>query len=100
MAYRALTNSCWLQPLFLLRGREMKLSSSENLKPQLPKENYSSDQGLENLKSSLRTAYKLAAKANRKSHHKNKRLYDRKAKLVELQVKDLYICIIQHENSD
>jgi hypothetical protein len=34
-------------------------------------------------------AYKLAAKANRKSHYYNKRLYDRKAKLRKFQVKDL-----------
>jgi hypothetical protein len=76
-------------PFFLLHGREMTLPSRENLKPQLPKENFSPDQRLENLKSSLRMAYKLAAKANRKSHYNNKRLYDRKAKLREFQVKDL-----------
>jgi hypothetical protein len=33
--------------------------------------------------------YKLAAKANRKSHYKNKRLYDRIVKLREFQVNDL-----------
>jgi hypothetical protein len=50
----------------------MTLPSRENLKPQLPKENFSPDQGLENLKSSLRMAYKLAAKVNRKSHYNKK----------------------------
>jgi hypothetical protein len=34
-------------------------------------------------------AYKLAAKANEKSHQRNKRLYDHKAKLRKFQVKDL-----------
>lgn len=34
------------------------------------------DQRLEKLKSNLRSAYKLAAQANRKSHLNNKRLYD------------------------
>jgi hypothetical protein len=77
---------------FLLHGRGMTLPSRENLKLQLPKENFSPDQRLENLKSSLRMNYKLAAKANRKSHYNNKRLYDRKAKLRKFQVKDL-VCL-------
>ena len=90
MAYRATPNTVTgYSPFFLLHGREMTLPSRENLKPQLPKENFTPDQRLENLKSSLRTAYSLAAKANKKSHSKNKRLYDRKAKMREFRVKDL-----------
>jgi hypothetical protein len=44
---------------------------------------------LENLKSNLRLAYKLAAKANRKSHLNNKLLYDRRTKPREFEVQDL-----------
>jgi len=67
----------------------MVLPSTENLKAHLPKDNTDVDQGLENLKSNLRLAYKLAAKTNRKSHLNNKRLYDRKAKSQESEVQDL-----------
>jgi len=76
-------------PFYLLHGREMVLPSTENLKARLPKDNTDEDQRLENLKSSLRLAYRLAAKANRKSHMNNKRLYDRKAKPREFAVQDL-----------
>jgi len=41
------------------------------------------------MKWNLRLAYKLAAKANRKSHINNKRLYDRKDKPREFEVQDL-----------
>jgi hypothetical protein len=89
-AYRATLNTVTgYNPFFLLHGREMTLPSRKNLKLQLPKENFDPDQRLENLRSSLRTAYTLAATANRKSHYKNKRLYDRKAKLRKFQVKAL-----------
>jgi len=76
-------------PVYLLHGREMVLPSTENLKARLPKDNTDEDQRLENLKSNLRLAYKLAAKANRKSHLNNKRLYDRKAKPREFEAQDL-----------
>jgi hypothetical protein len=90
VAYRATPNTVsGYSPFFLLHVREMTLPSRENLKPQLPKENFSPYQRLEYLKSSLRIAYKLAAKANRKSHYKNKRLCDRKVKLREFEVNDL-----------
>jgi hypothetical protein len=90
MAYRATPNTVTgYSPFFLVHGREMTLPSSDNLKARLPKEDSSQDQRLENLKSSLKTAYKLAAKANRKSHQNNKRLYDRKAKLRKFQVRDM-----------
>jgi len=67
----------------------MVLPSTKNLKACLPKDNTDEDQRLENLKSNLRLAYKLAAKANRKSHLNNKQLYDRKAKPWEFEVQDL-----------
>jgi len=67
----------------------MDLPSTDNLKACLPKDKTDDDQRLENLKSNLRLAYKLAAKANRKSHQNNKRLYVRKAKPWEFKVHDL-----------
>jgi len=76
-------------PFYLLRGTEMVLPSTENLKARLPKDNTDKDQRLENMKSNLRLAYRLAAKANRKSHLNDKRLYDRKAKPREFEVQDL-----------
>jgi hypothetical protein len=67
----------------------MLLPSTDNLKAHLPKDNTDEDQRLENLKWNLRSAYKVAAKANRKSHLNNKRLYERKAKPREFEVQDL-----------
>ena len=76
-------------PFYLLHGREIFLPSSENLKAHLPKDNTDEDQRLENMKSNPTLAYRLAAKANRKSHLNNKRLYDRKAKSRGFAVQDL-----------
>jgi len=67
----------------------MVLLSTDNLKARLPKDNTYEDQRLENLKSNLRLAYKVATKARLKSHLNNKRLYDRKAKPREFEVQDL-----------
>jgi hypothetical protein len=46
----------------------MVLPSTDNLKARLPKDHTDEDKRLEKLKSNLRLAYNLAAKANRKSH--------------------------------
>jgi hypothetical protein len=67
----------------------MNLPSTDNLKARCPNEDISQDQRLENPKSSLRTAYELVAKANKSSHHHNKQLYDRKAKIRSFEVNDL-----------
>jgi len=47
------------------------------------------DQLLKNLKASLRLAYRTVEKANRKSHQKNERLYNRKAKLRKFHAGNL-----------
>jgi len=69
----------------------MALSNSDNLEAKLPKEkeNFDQDRRLENLKHSLQRAYKSVKKTNRQSHLKNKRLYDRKAKLRSFQSEDI-----------
>jgi len=67
----------------------MVLPNSKDFKAKIPTENSGYDSRLENLKSSLRLAYKLVKKANKKSHLKNKRLYDRKAKLRSFQTGDI-----------
>jgi hypothetical protein len=67
----------------------MFLPSTDNLKARLPKDHTDEDLRLENVKSNMRLAYNLAAKANRKSHLNNKRLYGRRAKPREFEVQDL-----------
>ena len=44
---------------------------------------------LQNLKTSLKSAYKTVAKANRKSHRNNRKLYDRKAKTRKFEIGEL-----------
>ena len=90
MAYRATPNTVTgFSPFYLLHGREMQLPGNDNLKARCPTENSSQDSRLEQLKASLRTAYKLVAKANKSSHQRNKKLYDRKAKARSFEVNDL-----------
>jgi len=67
----------------------MALPKSNDLEANIRKENSDHDSRLENLKSSLRLAYKSVKKANKKFHLKNKRLYDRKAKLRSFQTCDI-----------
>jgi len=89
LAYRATPNTVTgFSPFYLLHGRELQLSVNDNLKARCHKENSSQDHRLEHLKVSLRTAYKLVAKAN-KSSHQHKKLYDRKAKTRSFEVNDL-----------
>ena len=90
MAYRATPNSVTrFSPFYLLHGREMQLPCNDNLKARCPNECSSQEHRLENLKTSLRTAYKLVAKANKRSHQRNKDLHDRKAKARSFEVNDL-----------
>ena len=76
-------------PFYLLHGREMILPNSDNLKAQFPQDNPRRDKRLENLRSNLKLAYELVAKANKTSHYRNKRYYDRKTKLPNFDMNDL-----------
>jgi len=76
-------------PLYLLQGREMQLPGNDNLKARCIQEGTSQDRSIENMKTILRMAYKEVAKANRKAHQKNKKLYDRKAKVRHFEENDL-----------
>ena len=79
MAYRATPNTnTGYSPFYQLHGREMSLPGNDNLKAKLPQKNQEHER-LETLKSSLKLAYRLVAKANHKSHP-NKRYCDGKAK--------------------
>ena len=90
MAYRSTPNTTTgFSSYYLLHGREMVVPNSNDLKAKIPTENSGHDSRLENLKSSLRLAYKLVKKANKKSHLKKKRLYDRKANLRSFQTGDI-----------
>jgi len=66
----------------------MQLPSNDSLKARCVKENTSQDRRIENLKASLRVAYKAVAKANKKAH-RNKRFQDRKAKTRHFEVNGL-----------
>ena len=67
----------------------MVLPNSDDLKAQLPQDNPSHQQRLENLRSNLKLSYELVVKANKRSHDRNKRYYDRKTKLRKFQINDL-----------
>ena len=74
----------------MLHGREMTLPSMQSLRAKLSTDDRDSEHGprLENLKSRLRTAYKIAREQGRRSHATNKRYYDKRAKHREFQVGD------------
>jgi len=83
MAYRATEHSTTqYSPFYLLHGREMILPNEGDLKAKISPEIHDVDQvqRLENLKASLRKAYKEVRLNNRKAHQKNKAYYDKKAK--------------------
>jgi len=83
MAYRATPHSSTrYSPFFLLHGREMILPTSQNLRAKLAPDLRETEHAprLENLKSALRSAYRLVRQNSRKSHATNKRYYDRRAK--------------------
>jgi hypothetical protein len=83
MAYRETPHGTHgFSQFFLLHGREMVLPTSQNLKAKLTAEIREIDfvYMLENLKSTLQSAYKVVRENNRKSHDTNKQHYDQRAK--------------------
>jgi len=67
----------------------MSLPGNENLKAKVSTNPRDIDQRVENLKASLRSAFRSVKWANRKSHQKNKKYHDRRAKHREFEVGDL-----------
>jgi hypothetical protein len=89
MAYRATPNTVTgYSPYYLLHGREMTLTNSDNLKAKISTENTDQNSRLKNFQSSLKLAYQHAARANKKSYLNNKFWYDRKAKQRKFEVND------------
>jgi hypothetical protein len=66
----------------------MTLPSNEELKARVTKADPSIEQQLNNLKASLKQAYRAVNKANRKSRQINKKYYDRHAKLRSFRIGD------------
>jgi transposase InsO family protein len=92
MVYRATPNTVTgYSPLFLLHGREMETPNNDNLKARVATDNPDLNRRLENLKETLKTAYKLAAEANQRTQQANKRLYGRKAKELQCRRYGLFI---------
>jgi len=81
MAYRATPNiKTGYSPFFLLHGRVMTLPSNEQLSAKVGSKDQNIKQRMDNLKASLKQAYKAVNKASRKSRQNNKRYYDRRAR--------------------
>ena len=74
---------------YLLHGREMRLPSEDDLRAKISQTPLDHNQWLKNLKASLRLAYRTVEQANRKSHQKNERLYNCKAKLRKFHTGNL-----------
>jgi hypothetical protein len=89
MAYRASPNTkTRYSPFFLLHGREMALPSNEDVKAKVAKDDPNLKQRIDSLKASLKLAYRSVRLANQIIHRKNKKFYDRKAKLREFKFGD------------
>jgi hypothetical protein len=67
----------------------MSLPGSENLKAKVPTNPREIDQRVENLKASLRSAFRSVKWANKRSYLRNKRYHDRYAKHREFGVGEL-----------
>jgi hypothetical protein len=90
MGYRATPHTTTgYSPFYLLHGREMALPGNENLKTKVATNARDIDQRIESLKASLRSAFRSVKWANKKSHLKNKKYHDRRAKHREFAVGDL-----------
>ena len=81
MAYRATPIvTTGYSPFFLLHGREMSLPSNEELNAKVESTDQNIKQRIDNLRTSLKQAYKAVNEASRKSQKRNKKHYDRRAK--------------------
>jgi ribosomal protein L21E len=90
MGYRATPHTTTgYSPFYLLHGREMSLPGNDNLKAKVATNARDIDQRIESLKASLKSALRSVKWANRRSHERNKKYHDRRAKLREFEVGDL-----------
>jgi len=92
MAYLAtLHGTSGYSPYYLLHGREMILPNSQDLRAKLSPEVRESEcaHRLENLKSTLKRAYKSVCENNYKSHVTNKTYFDRRAKEIIFKAGDI-----------
>jgi len=81
MAYRGTPNvTTGYSPFFLLHGREMTFPSNEELNAKVGSTDLNIKQRIDNLRTSLKQAYKAMNEASTKSRNRNKRHYDRRAK--------------------
>jgi len=81
MGYKATPHTTTgYSPFYLLHGREMTLPGSENMKAKVSTNPREIDQRVEDLKASLRSAFRSVKWANKKSHLRNKKYHDRFAK--------------------
>jgi hypothetical protein len=101
MAYRGTPHGTHgFSPFFLLHGSEIVLPTSQDLKAKLTAEVRETDfaHRLENLKFTLKSAYKKVRENNRKSQNTNKRYYDQKARNEASDRVKLFICLTLLEN--
>jgi len=81
MAYRATSSvTTGYSPFFVLHGREMTLPSNEKLNASVGRTDHSIKQRMNNLRTSLKQAYKAVNEASKKSSQRNRKHYDRRAK--------------------
>jgi hypothetical protein len=89
MAYRATPNSVTgKSPFHSVHKSEKEIPNNDSLKARVASGNPNVDRRLENLKASLKKTYKFLAESNRKSLQRNKKLYDRKAKVRHFSPND------------
>jgi len=94
IVYRATSHTnTGYSPFYLQHGREMSLPGNDNLKSKVATNGRDIDQRIESLKASLRSAFRSAKWANKKSHQRNKKYHDRLAKHREFEVN--LVCLYQ-----
>ena len=101
MAYRATPNiTTGYSPFFMLHGMEVTLPSKEELKARVTKADPSIKQRLNNLKVSLKQAYKALYEANRKSRQSISSIMTGRQNCAAIREGIKSFCITQQESQD